>query len=69
MQPIAVSEPMGDLTNGHLRASVLGTDGRHVKRSLCPINMVYRSMHSAKFLHKRFKHRSLLLLSGTPDLR
>jgi hypothetical protein len=40
-----------------------------LRESLCPVNMVHHSMPSAKFLHNRFKHRSLLLLSGTPDLR
>jgi hypothetical protein len=69
VQPIAVSETMDDSADGYLQAGVLGMDGRHVKRSSCPIEMVHRSMFSAKFLHKPFEHGSLFVLSGTPDLR
>jgi hypothetical protein len=69
MQPIAVSETMDDSTDGHLRAGVLGMDGRHDKRSLCPIDMVHHSMCSSKFLHKPIKYSSLLVLPGSPDLR
>src|SRR5579863_8192054 len=69
MQSIAVSETMDYLTDGHLRAGVLGTDGRPVKRSFRPINMVNHSTRFAKFLHKPIKYSSLLILSGTPDLR